>query len=122
MATATVSMPFLNCTAHNPQLDKALSVPEMLSHICNAKTIKEIGKAYGNKVPEEYNIKKIEDLLVSNSDNNTISAKSTPGEIHTFIDKNIHTDFESGKTVIVNGWVLSVTEARQAALLSLIPS
>ena len=31
-------------------------------------------------------------------------------------------DFEAGRTVLVDGWVLSVTEARQAALFSLTPA
>jgi len=33
----------------------------------------------------------------------------------------IRDDFESGRTVLVDGWMLSVTEARQAALFSLTP-
>ena len=35
------------------------------------------------------------------------------------INDVVHDDFENGRTVLVDGWVLSVTEARQAALLSL---
>jgi hypothetical protein len=31
----------------------------------------------------------------------------------------IRDDFAAGRTVLVDGWVLSVTEARQAALYSL---
>ena len=31
-------------------------------------------------------------------------------------------DFDAGRTVLVDGWVLSVTEARQAALFSLTPA
>ena len=34
----------------------------------------------------------------------------------------IREDFEDGRTVLVDGWVLSVTEARQAALFSLTPA
>jgi hypothetical protein len=32
----------------------------------------------------------------------------------------VRRDFETGRTVLVNGWVLSVTEARQCALFSLL--
>jgi len=35
------------------------------------------------------------------------------------IDDVVQQDFAKGRTVLVDGWVLSVTEARQAALLSL---
>jgi hypothetical protein len=34
----------------------------------------------------------------------------------------IKDDFANGRTVLVDGWVLSVTEARQAALFSLTPA
>lgn len=122
IGTATLTVPFLNCTTHVSDFDKLLSVPDMLSHLCDAKTIKEIGKAYGSKIPDEYSIKKIEDLLVRNGERTSITETTKPEDIHTFIDKNIHNDFTTGKTVNVKGWVLSITEARQSALLSLIPS
>jgi hypothetical protein len=35
------------------------------------------------------------------------------------IDDVVEDDFANGRTVLVDGWVLSVTEARQAALLSI---
>jgi hypothetical protein len=35
------------------------------------------------------------------------------------IDDTVHEDFASGRTVVVDGWVLAVTEARQCALFSL---
>ncbi len=122
MGAATLTVPFLNCTSHVSDFDKLLSVPDMLSHLCDAKTIKEIGKAYGSKTPDEYSMKKIEDLLVRNAEGTTITETTKPADIHTFIDKNIYTDFKTGNTVIVKGWVLSVTEARQTALLSLLSS
>jgi hypothetical protein len=33
----------------------------------------------------------------------------------------IQRDFAEGRTVLLDGWVLSVTEARQCALYSLLP-
>ena len=122
MGAATLTVPFLNCTTHVSDFDKLLSVPNMLSHLRDAKTIKEIGKAYGSKIPDEYSIKKIEALLVRNDEGTAITETTRPADIHAFINKNIRNDFTTGKTVIVKGWVLSVSEARQSALLSLIPS
>lgn len=37
------------------------------------------------------------------------------------IEDQIREDFADGRTVLIDGWVLSVTEARQAALFSLTP-
>jgi len=36
------------------------------------------------------------------------------------LEESIKNDFETGNTVIVDGWILSRTEARQCALLSTI--
>ena len=37
-------------------------------------------------------------------------------------EDQIRDDFATGRTVVVDGWVLSLTEARQAALFSLTPA
>jgi hypothetical protein len=34
----------------------------------------------------------------------------------------VREDFDAGRTVIIDGWVISVTEARQCALYSLLPA
>jgi hypothetical protein len=34
----------------------------------------------------------------------------------------VRDDFARGRTIVIDGWVLSVTEARQCALFSLLPS
>ena len=36
------------------------------------------------------------------------------------LKKGIKNDFEIGNTVMIDGWILSVTEARQCALFSII--
>lgn len=38
------------------------------------------------------------------------------------LDDRVRDDFAIGRTVVVDGWVLSLTEARQAALFSLTPA
>src|SRR6266480_532732 len=38
------------------------------------------------------------------------------------LDDQVRDDFASGRTVLLDGWVLAVTEARQAALFSLTPA
>ena len=35
------------------------------------------------------------------------------------IEKNVEMDFKSDKFIVIKGWVISETEARQCALLSL---
>ena len=122
MSAASLASPFLNCTGTNSKLEKILSTPVVLSHLCDSKTITEIGKAYGTKLPHEYTIKKIEDMLIRIVEGNSISALTSPANIHSFIEKKINSDFESSRTIILKGWVLSVTEARQSALFSILYS
>jgi len=38
------------------------------------------------------------------------------------VNEQVQLDFARGRTVMLNGWVLSVTEARQCALFSLLPA
>ena len=71
-------------------------MPEMLSSLANKKTLREIGNEYLNQYPAEKN--QLQDLIVR---------------------ENVQSDFSKGNVVVIKGWVLSVTEARQCALLTL---
>ena len=67
-----------------------------LVSILSKDQIKDIGKAYIDKFPSEGNKNNLSKLLS--------------------IKQNTTTDFQNKQTVIVQGWILSVTEARQSAL------
>jgi len=115
-ATAAVSLPLLHSCS--PSLtEQAMSQPLFLSRLFDENTIKETGKAYLKKVSSENNEDKLVQLLAGND--NIINSKDE-NAIHQYLDKKIHDDFETGNTVLVKGWVLAVTEARQCALFSLI--
>ena len=62
-STAAVSIPFLNCSSPDPELDKKLAMPETLAQTYDEKTIMEIGQAYGKTYPDEYSISDLEKLL-----------------------------------------------------------
>lgn len=80
-----------------------VSPPMFLTIICDDKELLAIGEAYLNQHPEEASKDNLASLLP------TASLLST----------RIQTDFQTGNTVVVKGWVLSLTEARQCALYSL---
>ena len=71
-------------------------MPEMLSALADKKTLREIGREYLTKFPAEKN--QLQDLISR---------------------ENVQNDFSKGNVVVIQGWVLSVTEARQCALLTL---
>ena len=90
----------------------ALAHPELLEML-GADRVRQLGDRYRAATPDEGSAEKLRDAI------------SRGGEFHLFrtsIDDQISDDFTNGRTVVVDGWILSVTEARQAALFSLNPA
>ncbi|HTH54694.1 MAG TPA: hypothetical protein VL728_01525 [Cyclobacteriaceae bacterium] len=81
--------------------DPALAEPQALSYIWDDKTIKDAGRRYRKDFPSEASERTLVKLL-----------KTVPTE------ETITADFKNGNMVVVDGWILSVTEARQCALAS----
>jgi hypothetical protein len=96
--TASLAIPSIGCR-HEPD---PLAHPDFLSHVCDAATIARIGEAYRNQVPDEAQKDKLIGLLKAGID-----------------PRHIQAEYAAGNTVILKGWVLSLTEARQCALYSL---
>ena len=115
-AAAAISLPLLHSCSY-PLSERAMSQPLFLSRLFDENTIKETGKAYLKKASAENDENKLVQLLAGN---NNIINSTDEKSIHQYLDKKIHNDFETGNTVLVKGWVLAVTEARQCALFSLI--
>jgi hypothetical protein len=92
--------------------------PDILSIFCNEREIREIGMVYRSNVLLENTQQKIIDLLITDIENKNLKL-SDNSLISKNIQSMIHADFLTDKTLIINGWVLSVTEARQCALFSL---
>ena len=111
-ATATISLPLLqSCSL--PAGENAISQPVFLSRLFDENTINEAGKAYLLKTPSENDDNKLVKLL---ADNSSVVNSTDEKAIHQYLDEKIKHDFETGETVLVKGWVLAVTEARQCAL------
>jgi hypothetical protein len=118
LTAATVSSPFTSCNTTDPELDKTLAVPQTLSLLLDAKSIKDIGKSYGKAYPDSYSKRTLEKQLKENN-GNTFSSKTSAKDLYSIIGKNIQKDFQTGNTLVLNGWILSATEAWQCAMFSL---
>jgi len=96
------------CTSQAPT---TLSHPLFLSSICDAPTLRHIGNSYRTTTPAEA----YKEHLIS-----ILSDSLPPGanQIQQ-IDQKIKEDYAAGKIVTIDGWVISITEARQCALYSL---
>ena len=118
VGAAAISIPSVSCRHRNHTLDKTLAHPLLLSHICDAKTIREIGAKYREQVKAE-NKDSFVDHLLTDTAGKAVPESSDTLFVQSVLDQKIHRDFEKGNTVVVKGWILSVTEAQQCALFSL---
>jgi len=117
-AAGIITFPLLHSCSPT-EGESAISKPVFLSRLLDANTIRAAGKAYLQKKPRENDDDKLIRLLAGNS---SIANAADEKTIHQFLDEKIKHDFETGNTVLVNGWVLAVTEARQCALFSRVHS
>ena len=114
-SAAALALPSLEgCT--EKLLNKAVTQPPFLSHLFDAKTIRAAGQSYLKQTPDENKKSRLVNLLL---DNVTFNESADAADVRSYFDKKIQQDFAEGKTVFADGWVLSVTEARQCALFDL---
>jgi hypothetical protein len=95
-----------------------LTTTELLSHFCDERELREIGAAYRSLVPAENEKQKLADLILTDEGGKKLST-SDWSDIEDLVTKKVHEDFVSSRIIIVKGWVISTTEARQCALYSL---
>lgn len=95
--------------ADNPGDARPIAHPALLDML-GAERTREIGTRYRATVPAEQTVGALRAAILS-SQRRWHWGKS--------VEAQVHDDFEAGRTVLVGGWVLSTTEARQCALYSL---
>ncbi len=118
VSAASLYIPATSCHYRNSALIKTLAQPQFLSRICDEKTIREIGTAYKKQIPAERDEQTLANMVLTDSSGNAIPESTDSTKLYALLNQTIQQDFEMGLTIIVNGWVLSQTEARQCALLS----
>ena len=112
---AAMSLPSLE-GCKEKLFNKALAQPPFLSRLFDEHTIRLAGQSYLKQTPAENKKSKLVNLLM----NMTPLAESSEAPlVRSYFEKKIQEDFAVGKTVIADGWILSVTEARQCALFEL---
>lgn len=112
LGITAISIPTYYYQFHTPEYDQLLTEPELLSYIWDATTIGDIGATYRKQFSDENSERKLANLL----------SVDTSTESITMIDllrQQIADDYHQENTVMIDGWILSRTEARQCALFSL---
>lgn len=118
---AALALPFaIRRHGHDP-LAQPLGQPDLLGHVTDEATIRAIGNAYCARNPDERKEQQLVALLIgtANDDVHTTHSPADSTRILRQLDQAIRDDYAAGRVLTVNGWVLSVTEARQCALYSL---
>lgn len=91
----------------------ALRLHEVLKHSTSAKVL---GQRYLELTPREADIKTLTVLIGRTPENTTQLLRAGRNQLRTLLAAQQRTDFGSGRTVSIDGWVLSETEARLCAL------
>lgn len=99
--TAVASLPLSQCGTEANRLN-----PELLNSLIGKSKTIAIGKGYVEQFPLERDRKKLTTLISATLDEQPASP----------VNVSIENEFRNGKVVIINGWILSLTEARQSAL------
>jgi hypothetical protein len=103
------------CARESGDEERALAQPDLLEML-GAERVRRIGERYRAIVPGE-NSRAALAAVISPSRRRGFSL---PWSRRRTIEQQIRDDFAAGRTVLLDGWVLSVTEARQCALFSLL--
>ena len=93
-------------------------MPDELSRFCDEKEIRAIGASYRNLVPQENEKNQLSALLLASDGGKAVAATDKYAVIE-LLDKKVQKDFNDYNLQVINGWVISTTEARQCALFSL---
>lgn len=112
MASTAAAFPRLLASSTQPEYDASIALPLDLARIWDTATIAKVGELYRLLAPQENNEETLVNLLLRNK-------KTVNTDLVSALALAIQQDFESAKIVTIDGWILSVSEARQCALFSL---
>ena len=114
-ALGAAALATLGCGRSGETNDVALARTGLLGALGDGQ-VRAIGAHYRAMTPAERDAPALRDAI----------QRSRPLRARLFgrwgpsVDALVRDDFSHGRTIVVDGWVLSVTEARQCALFSLL--
>ena len=91
-----------------------LASPRLLDVLRDERVVRDLGRRYREIVPDEDNARALAQAILADP------RATAPASLRARVNDQVQRDFAGGRTVTLNGWILSVTEARQCALYSLL--
>ena len=113
-ATAAATAATAGCAPGADYTGDALARPALLD-VLGADHVRAIGKRYCETTRDERHERTIRTAIL---DSRPFGARFLGVRSPSIADL-VRADFANGRTVVVDGWVLATTEARQCALFSL---
>lgn len=111
---AALSLPMIE-SCHSLSKEEAMSRPILLAQLAEEEEIMAVGLAYRKLVKAEDDKRKLSSELLNGK-----AANTNGSDLKSMLYQQVSADFASEKIVQLNGWILSVTEARQCALYSIL--
>ena len=97
---------------------RPLLYPFILSNILDENWLRIIGNSYRVMKPDENSKAKLLNAITNEMHTMQNKTYDSPYQLDE-IEKIVEKDFRAERLIVIKGWVLSETEARQCALLSL---
>ena len=94
-------------------MQAALARPGLIDVLHDTRIVSELGRKYRAAVPAERDASALTQAMLG------ATSPATPSALRQHINERVQRDFDAGETIMLDGWILSVTEARQCALYSL---
>jgi hypothetical protein len=91
----------------------AVAHPRLLDILHDDEVVREIGRSYREMAAGQNDVRALTEAILADRTGSVSAA------VGARLDQQVKDDFTLGRTVKVNGWILSVTEAQQCALYSL---
>ena len=117
----TLALTYQGCGTEKLKGNKAFYYPRLMMECADEGQLMAIGKAYFEKVVEERTEENLLAALYRDDINRNLASLTDTDLISGLLTARIKKDFENNRTIVLDGWVLSITEARQCALFSLRP-
>ena len=95
-----------------------LAKPGLLDVLRDERLLHVLGARYREMTPHEDGTNALVAAITADLDSNATTL--TTVSIDARMNEQVRRDFAAGRTVTLNGWILSLTEARQCALHSLV--
>jgi hypothetical protein len=95
-----------------------LKYPLILSIFCDEETLRNIGNGYISRAPAENSTEKLTALLTAQFKAENVEL-SDSFRVASEVEIQAEDDFKKSRYLILDSWIISETEARQCALLSL---